>query len=217
MHTPLGTRPAADRSAPLDRFNAFSDGVFAIAITLLVLELPIPEANVSLVPALLEEWPAFLGYFISFAFIGGVWVAHSRLTKLMKACDTASYGMNLLLLLFVALLPFSTSVMVTHLAGADVGVAVLVYGINVLLASVTLSLLMLYVSKEPILLIDDVADDQLTDINRERMVSIGVNAFALFLAFVLPLVAVGLYLIQTLLLLVTPLIGLRRHHRSSAT
>ena len=134
----------------LDRFSAFSDGVFAIAITLLVLELPVPPENVPLVPALLEAWPDFLGYIMSFAFIGGIWLTHSGLTRLMKRGDTVANGMNLLLLLLVALLPFTTSVMVTHLSTADVGVAVFLYGINVLLASLTLSLLIRYIAHEPI-------------------------------------------------------------------
>ena len=69
----------------LDRFSAFSDGVFAIAITLLVLELPVPPVDVPLVPALLEAWPDFLGYIMSFAFIGGIWLTHSGLTTAHEA------------------------------------------------------------------------------------------------------------------------------------
>ena len=79
MSDDLGLRPAQDstseresHSLPLDRFNAFSDGVFAIAITLLVLEITIPAAGVAVLPALREQWPEFLGYYISFAFIGGL-------------------------------------------------------------------------------------------------------------------------------------------------
>ena len=124
----------------LDRFDAFSDGVFAIAITLLVLELPVPPEDLPLVPALLEAWPDFLGYIMSFAFIGGIWLTHSGLTRLREERgDTVASGMNLLLLLLVALLPFTTSVLVTHLSTADVSVSVFLYGINVLLASLTLS------------------------------------------------------------------------------
>ena len=94
----------------LDRFSAFSDGVFAIAITLLVLELPKPPETVPLVPALLEAWPDFLGYIMSFAFIGGIWLTHSGLTRFMKSGGALANAANLLLLLFVALLPFTTSV-----------------------------------------------------------------------------------------------------------
>jgi len=184
----------------LDRFNAFSDGVFAIAITLLVLELPVPPVDVATLPALKESWPEFLGYLISFAFIGGIWLVHSTLTKMMKRGDSVAYGINLILLLFVALLPFSTSLMVTHMSAPDVGAAVVFYGLNVLLASVTLSLLMFYVAREPALVVDQIADERLRLLYRERWVVIGVNVFALATAFVAPLVAVGLYLVSTVLL-----------------
>ena len=198
---------------PLDRFNAFSDGVFAIAITLLVLELPVPPESVPLLPALLEQWPEFLGYFISFAFIGGIWITHAELTKLMTRADTVAYGLNLLMLLFVAVLPFTTSLMVTHLTGSEVGIAVLFYGINVLIASLTLSLLIFYIAREPSLLVDDFADATLKWIVRQRWIAIGVALFAVALALVAPLVAVGLYLVETVLLLALPLVGMHRHRR----
>jgi uncharacterized membrane protein len=202
--------------APLDRFSAFSDGVFAIAITILVLELPVPLGAPHLGRTLLEEWPDFLGYFISFAYIGGVWVEHAWLTRLMKAADAASYAMNLLLLLSVALLPFSTRLMVGYLNEPQVGLAVLIYGLTVLLASTTLSFLMMYVAAEPSLVLDEVSDSELRAIYPQRWVSIGVNAAALGLAFIAPYVAVALYLLQTLLLLIGPLSGFRLRRRSTA-
>ena len=104
------------RALPLDRFNAFSDGVFAIAITLLVLELPVPTGP-DLLASLIEEWPEFLGYLMSFTFIGMSWLTHARVTGYMKAGDTAAAGLNLLNLLFIALLPFSTNLMVSNLGG----------------------------------------------------------------------------------------------------
>ncbi len=202
----------------LDRFNAFSDGVFAIAITLLVLELPVPPEGVPVWPALQESWHDFLGYLISFAFIGGIWLTHSTLTKVMRRGDTVAYGMNLILLLFVALLPFTTSLMVTHLDAPDMRVAVLIYGIVVLLASLTLSLLMFYVAQEPALIVDDIADERLRLMYRRRWFVIGVNVFALAVALVAPVVAVGLYVVTTVLVLALPFVGLgRRRHRPTAS
>jgi uncharacterized membrane protein len=166
-----------------------------------------------LVPALLESWPDFLGYIMSFAFIGGIWLTHSGLTRFMKRGDTVANGVNLLLLMLVALVPFSTSVMVTHLSTPDIGIAVFVYGMNVLLASLTLSLLIRYIAHEPSLVADDIADETLRRISKQRWISIGVNSIAVAVAFIAPFVAVGLYLIQTILLLVFPLVGM---HRQSA-
>src|SRR5215471_4187522 len=71
---------AQDRLLPTGRLEAFSDGVFAIAITLLVIELHVPTGSEALVKGLEHEWPRYLGYFVSFAFIGGVWIAHSTMT-----------------------------------------------------------------------------------------------------------------------------------------
>ena len=79
-----------DRLLPTGRLEAFSDGVFAIAITLLVIELHVPTAH--LVSGLEGEWPRYLGYFVSFAFIGGVWIAHSNLTRFIKPPTPTSCG-----------------------------------------------------------------------------------------------------------------------------
>jgi uncharacterized membrane protein len=196
----------------LDRFSAFSDGVFAIAITLLVLELPVPPEGAPLVPALLQSWPDFLAYIVSFAFIGGIWLTHAGLTRLMKRGDTVANGVNLLLLLLVAVLPFTTRVMVTHLSSPEAGAAVFLYGANFLLASVTLSLLLRYIAHEPSLLVDDIADAALRRITRQRWISIGVNSVALIVALIVPVLAVSLYLIEAGLLLVFPLVGMRRRH-----
>ena len=214
MSTEPEQQPIADREAhflPLDRFNAFSDGVFAIAITLLVLEIAIPHAGESVLPGLREQWPEFLGYFISFAFIGGIWISHSGVTKFMKHGDAESFTMNLLLLLLVGLLPFSTALMVTHLNGADAEVSVLLYGVNLLLASLVLSLLIRYLSREPSLLVDDIAEGTLRRIIRRRWTALGLNLLAIAVALVAPKVAVGLYLVETTLLLIIPFLGLRRH------
>ena len=201
----------------LDRFNAFSDGVFAIAITLLVLDLTVPPANVDILSALRESWHEFVGYAISFAFIGGIWLTHAGLTKRMKRGDNVAYGMNLLLLLFVALLPFSTSLMVTHVNSPDVSAGVVFYGINVLLASLMLSLLLFYVAREPGLAVDGIADQRIKRMYVQRWMVIGVNLFALVMALVAPLIAVGLYLVTTVLFLAMPLLGFGQHWRKSGS
>ena len=215
---PSGKETDTDDAAflpSLDRFNAFSDGVFAIAITLLVLDLPVPPAGVAVLPALQEGWHEFLGYLISFAFIGGIWLTHSGLTRVMKRGDNVAYGMNLILLLFVAVMPFSTNLMVTHLNAPDVGVGVFLYGVNVLLASLMLSLLIFYVANEPGIVVDGIADETLRRMYRRRWFVIGVNVFALLMALVAPLFAVGLYLVVTVLVLLLPVFGLgRRRHRA---
>ena len=169
---------------------------------------PLPEA-------LRELWPDFLGYFISFFYIGGIWISHASLTHLMKRGDFIAYGLNLLMLLFVALLPFTTRLMVTRISTPDVSIATFIYGLNVLIASITLSVLMFYIARQPQMVIDELADDTLKWLYHQRWIAIGVGAFAVILALVAPLAAVGLYLVIAVLFLVLPLIGLHRARRNA--
>jgi uncharacterized membrane protein len=199
---------------PLDRFNAFSDGVFAIAITILVLEIAVPSLSIPLPEALRELWPDFLGYFISFFYIGGIWISHANLTNLMKRSDSISYGLNLLMLLFVALLPFMTRLMVTRISTPEIPIAAFIYGLSVLIASLALSLLMFYVARQPLLIIDDIADVTLRRLYHQRWIAIGVGTLAVILALVVPYVAVVLYLAVAVLFLVLPLFGMHRARRN---
>ena len=97
-------RPLSLRTA---RLEAFSDGVFAIAITLLVLEISVPaHAEDDLLGAVLDQWPSYLAYFVSFATIGAIWLAHTAVTEYLDHADRWLMRINLLLLLFVSFLPF---------------------------------------------------------------------------------------------------------------
>ena len=93
------------------RLEAFSDGVFAVAITLLALNLTVagPAGHGSLTDQLYEKWPAFLAYLISFFMIGIVWVNHHALVRAITAVDRTLLFLNLVLLLFVVLIPFATA------------------------------------------------------------------------------------------------------------
>ena len=208
--TPVDRTRGVAESMPLDRFNAFTDGVLAIVITLLVLELSVPAIEDRLLPALAENWHEFLGYVISFVFVGAIWIAHAGMTKLMREADITTYGINLLMLLFVGVLPFSTTLMVTHLRGPDVSAAVMIYGVNLLLASVTQSLLMFYIARDRSLVHDHIADATLEAKVRQRWVAIALNIMAIGIALVVPLAAVGLYLMATLVGLLLPIVRLRR-------
>jgi len=197
---------------PLDRFNAFSDGVFAIVITLLVLDLPVPPAAAPLLSALVESWQEFLGYAISFAFVGGIWISHAALTKYMKRGDVVAFRLNLLVLLFVSLLPFSTRLMVTHMEGADATAAVALYGANLLVASGLVTVLMYYAARDRYLVVDDIADDTVKRAYRQRRTYLILTAVAIIVGLVVPVVAVGSFVALTVAFLVQPLIGARRRH-----
>lgn len=124
-----------------NRLEAFSDGVLAIAITLLVLELGVPEIDGgNLIEALLAQWHEYLAYLVSFSTIGAIWVAHSAVTEYLEEVDATTLRLNLLLLFFVSLLPFTTRLLAEYFEVPDAErVAVTIYGLNLLLASVVLS------------------------------------------------------------------------------
>jgi uncharacterized membrane protein len=100
-----------------NRLEAFSDGVFAIAITLLVLEISVPAgAETHLLRAVLDQWPSYLAYVVSFSTIGAVWVAHSAITEYLVGADLGLVRLNLLPLLVVSFLPFPTKLLAESIA-----------------------------------------------------------------------------------------------------
>ena len=113
------------------RLEAFSDGVFAVAITLLALNIAVagPGHGKSLADQLGSHWPAFVAYLISFFTIGIIWVNHHALLRSVKAVDRTLLFLNLVLLLFVVLIPFSTATAAEYLTkdNWDANVAVAVY------------------------------------------------------------------------------------------
>jgi len=126
-----GSERAETRRGP-ERLEAFSDGVFAIAITLLVLEIRVPPAedldtSAHLLAALGALWPSYLGYLVSFATVGIMWSNHHNLIRLVA---TVSHGLvlsNLLLLLIVGFVPFPTALLAATLGTPTGQVGVLVY------------------------------------------------------------------------------------------
>ena len=114
------------------RLEAFSDGVFAVAITLLVLDLHVPAAgHRSLARNLETQWPAYAAYVISFAVIGIIWVNHHTLMHKLARVDRWLLFINLGLLLSIVLIPFPTAVVAEYLRKAswDSKVAVAFYNV----------------------------------------------------------------------------------------
>jgi uncharacterized membrane protein len=102
-------------SSETSRIEAFSDGVFAIAITLLILNVQVPPASTGhLGAALTRQWPTYTAYLISFAFIGIMWVNHHRLFNHIRRSDNGLMFLNLLLLLGVSVVPFPTALIAAH-------------------------------------------------------------------------------------------------------
>jgi uncharacterized membrane protein len=118
------------------RLEAFSDGVFAVAITLLVLNIKIPGIDLppdklwndkDLWPILLNEWPVLIAYGTSFAFIGIIWINHHRLFVHIKHTNTVLLLLNLLLLLTIVFIPVPTALLAEYVVKADQHAAAIVY------------------------------------------------------------------------------------------
>ena len=134
------------------RLEAFSDGVLAIAITLLVLDLRLPdEPDRPLATLLADRWPSYLAYVVSFVVIGIMWVNHHALFRRVAQVDRALLFLNLGLLLFVAALPFPTAVAADGLrrGGRDANVALFTYSVTLVFVAVAFSAVWTYIVRTP--------------------------------------------------------------------
>jgi uncharacterized membrane protein len=226
---PLAGSGAEGRLLPTGRLEAFSDGVFAIAITLLVLELHVPGKGEALVRSLEHEWPRYLGYFVSFAFIGGVWIAHSNMTRFIKAADPTLMRLNLTLLLSVSFLPFTTAIAATHLfasflafdghtAGPGLAerVAAVLFGLNLTLAALMVYLVIRRAARTPGVAAGDVAEEELQVFARERRAAVQLQAGATIVGVFLPVTAVAFYLAVSVLTIIEPLRRIRIRRRRTS-
>jgi uncharacterized membrane protein len=131
-----------------DRLSAFSDGVFSIAATLLVLDIAVHPPGTPL-QQLLNAWPAYLAYVVSFETIGAAWLAHTTLTDRLARSDPIFLQINLLVLLVVAFLPFPTRLTADALHSQSAErVAVTVYGLTLLTIRLLGSALSAYARRE---------------------------------------------------------------------
>src|SRR3954468_24501153 len=103
--------PTVGHSMETDRLEAFSDGVFAFAITVLVLALGVPEVGTPLGPALLRLWPDYVAYALSFIVIGAIWINHHAMFRHITRADPWVLLLNLLQLLCVAFLPYPAAIL----------------------------------------------------------------------------------------------------------
>ena len=130
------------------RIEAFSDGVFAVAITLLIFQIRVPphEPPGGLRLALVGLWPSYLAFLASFMTIGVMWLNHHRLFSLITKKDDGVCALNLLLLLVVTWLPFPTALVAEHLRGShdDQQTAGVVYAASLLAIAIVFNVLWRY-------------------------------------------------------------------------
>jgi uncharacterized membrane protein len=185
------------------RTEAFSDGVFAIAITLLVLDINVPESDFDdLWQGIVHQWPSYLGYVTSFATIGGLWLAHHGIFRRIQYADARVTRLNLLLLMIVSFLPFPTRLMAETIRDSDAETtAAIFYGTTLLAISVVTWALWQTVARNRDLLRPDVTDDEVRAILRMAAPNIGGYAAGILLARLVPQAAVFAFLITSIVAL----------------
>jgi len=184
------------------RTEAFSDGVFAFAITLLVLNLRDPTTapdlplGTSLLDGLIHEWQSFFALVTSFITILVMWLNHHNMFSHIGRVDRRLMLMNGLLLLFVVLTPFTTLIVSGHLSIAtDAGTAAAFYSGNFLLIAVAWNVLWRYCAKDRRLLAEDVTDDEAKTITRQYTVAPIGSVVAIAISFISGLASVTVVLI----------------------
>ena len=180
--------------------EALSDGVIAIAITLLVLELAIHPPG-SALHQVLHIWPAYVAYVISFLTIGAAWLAHTSLTNRLERVDSVFLKLNLLFLLFVTFLPFPTGLVGEALRDrSDERVFITLYGLTLLAIRLLVFALDAYSARESLQVQDSGAAERLDKRQFQQVVIAYVVGIVVGLA--LPVLTVALYFIVSLYLVV---------------
>jgi uncharacterized membrane protein len=183
------------------RLEAFSDGVFAIAITLLVLDIAVRPGGTPL-EELFSAWPTYVGYVVSFLTIGGAWIGHSALTDDLDRLDPVFLRLNLLLLLVVVLLPFPTTLVTEAFGDRDAErVAATAYGVTLLSIRLLAMALDGYARREG-LYRTTTADIELDRFRRKDAVGVTLYVLAIVVGIVLPGIAITFYFAIALYLVI---------------
>jgi uncharacterized membrane protein len=191
------------------RVEAFSDGVMAIAITLLVLDLKLPSSIEvrpdGLLDALLGRWPTYAAYLAAFLTIGIIWLNHHTLIARIARFDARLHWLNLVLLLGVATLPFPTSLVAEYVGkgGPNASVAAATYGLCATLMALPWSFMWRHLRDHPELL-EPGYDAAYASIELRRgWIGVPIYVAATIVSLIQPLLALGLYAVIAALYAVT--------------
>ena len=178
------------------RLEAFSDGVFAIAITLLIIEIHVParEHAETLGHELLRIWPSYLGYLTSFLTIGVMWINHHYVFELIARVDRTMLLLNTLLLMLIAFVPFPTAVLAQFIETDGARAAAVLYGATLTLTAMTYFTWWRYASAGRRLIGDEVPDEVVDDITRAYVPGTFLYGGAALVAFLEPWLSAAAYL-----------------------
>jgi uncharacterized membrane protein len=177
------------------RLEAFSDGVFAVAITLLVLQFAVPDVQSGkLLARLLGQWPQLVTYVASFLTIGVVWVNHHTIFRNLRAVDRTIQFINLVLLLTVVLVPYPTALLGRYLnSGLDGSVAAAFYAVVMTVMAISFQCLVAWALTHPNLLRPGLEGSLVRTVLPRFAVGLVIYAVSIGLAFVNTWLVVALY------------------------
>jgi uncharacterized membrane protein len=200
-----------DSNAPWTlRLEVFSDGVLAIAITLLILEVRVPEVGPGgLWSALGHLWPSYSAYVVSFATIGIMWVNHHAMFEHIARIDRGLLYLNLALLSAIAFLPFPTAVLAQYVRGdqANARAAAVLYGTTMIVIGICFTAMLAYLGRHRELLTPDVKPAALARARLQSAFGPAVYLVAISVALVAPAIAIAIFGI------VAVFFALARHER----
>jgi uncharacterized membrane protein len=177
------------------RLETFADGVIAIAITLLILEVKVPPVGGGrLAFAVAHEWPAYAGYVVSFLTIGVIWVNHHHMFKLIQRTTHAFLMLNVVFLMTIAFLPWPTALVAAYIRDpAGRRVAAVVYGLTMVSIAVMFNLVWLYAAGRGRLLVPGIDPAAIARTNRSYLMGPIVYGLAAVIALANAFVSLAIY------------------------
>lgn len=174
------------------RLEAFSDGIFAIAATLLILEIGVDTSRRDVGTQLLHLWPSYLAYVTSFLTIGIIWINHHHTVSLMGRVDRTFLFINVLLLMTISFLPFPTKLVGDYLQKPGEESAVLAYAATFVVMAAMHLLWWQYARRGRRLIAEEVPESALRGVDLAYGPGVPIYAIALLVAFASPLASVVL-------------------------
>ncbi len=197
MSTTQSTGQASVQSSTTARLEAFSDAVIAIAITLLVLEIHIPQVGhtSSLLDALWDQWPSYVAFLLSFVVIGVMWVSHHSMFERIATVDRGMLFRNLALLMGIGFLPFPTALLAEYVreGGTNSHVAAAIYSATMALIGLVFLAMWRHLLRHPDLLVAGISRERIEVAIKKSMVGPIVYTASIGLAFISALACFVVY------------------------
>jgi len=195
---PLQPPPTPADVKETGRIDAFSDGVFAIVITLLAFNLQVPSPaqadEVGLLTLLAQQWPAYLALIVSFALIGIMWVNHHRMFQFIGRTDQTIKYLNLLLLFSITLVPFTARLVGEYIQQRDATIAAVIYGLGALFIAICYNLLWQHLLRHRELFLATVDRGFFEGTTQAYWIGLGGYTVAVLAAFVNVPLSMGIHL-----------------------